>query len=76
MVLYNIVKQSFLLVTAAIAGGLLYLLLPYAWIVAGSIILGKKAIKGLVALSERDSSFAWDPLRSYLTGKKEKRNRK
>ncbi len=73
MLVFNIMKHSFLLVLGALAGGLLILMLPYAWIAASVVMLIKLAIDGLLSLAERNAGFGWRPLQSYLTGRKEKK---
>jgi len=73
MLLVSIVKQSFLLLIGALAGGFFILLLPYAWIVAGLIVLTKVLVDRLASTAERNAGFGWRPLQAYLTGRKAKR---
>jgi len=73
MLLVNIVKQSFMLIAGAFVGGLLILVLPYAWIVAGLVMASKMLFDKMVAAVESNAGFGWRPLQGYLTGRKEKR---
>ncbi len=76
MVLFDIAKHSLLLIGGALAGILYVLVIPYVWIVAGIVMLGKRAVGGLVSVAQENSSFEWRPRQSYFTGRKEKRRRK
>lgn len=71
--LKNVVKQSFLLAAGALAGMLFVLLLPYAWAIAGLIVIAKVLAERLVLAAERNAGFGWRPLQSYLTGRKSKK---
>ncbi len=76
MVLFDITKHSLLLIGGALAGILYVLVIPYVWIVAGIVMLGKRAVGGLVSVAQGNSSFEWRPRQSYFTGRKEKRRGK
>jgi len=76
MLFANIVKQSFLLIAGALIGGIFIILLPYAWIVAGLIVIASVLLDRLAIVAERNAGFGWRPLQAYLTGRKEKRKSK
>jgi len=75
MLFVNVVKQSFLLIAGALAGGLFVLLLPSAWIVVGLFMIVKLLVEKTVLVAERNAGFGWRPLQGYLTGRKAKRKK-
>ena len=73
MVLVKVVKQLFFLVIGAVVGGLFVLVLPYAWFVAGLIVIAKLLADRMLVIAERNAGFGWRPLQAYLTGRKAKK---
>ncbi len=76
MPLFNVVLQPLLLLGGAFIGALLIFSLPFAWLIAGIVLLPRMALNALTSSARRNASFGWRPLESYFTGKKNKRSRK
>lgn len=73
MFLYNIFKSSVLVLVGGLAGSIVYLLLPYVWITAGIIIIGRKVAGNLASVFESVVSFSLKRLQSCQSeGKSEK----
>ncbi|MDI6728408.1 MAG: hypothetical protein QMD44_05715 [Thermodesulfovibrionales bacterium] len=57
--------------------GLVYVIaLPFIAIATIVILIGKKALGGILSLMRNLVSFGWRPSEAYLSGKKKKKNTK
>lgn len=80
MITYNREERTPRDILALIAGpimGLLYVIcLPFVAVATVVILIGRKALGGILGIVRSLVSFGWRPTEAYLGGKKEKKLRK
>jgi hypothetical protein len=80
MIAYNREDRTLRDILSLIAGpimGLIYVIsLPFVAIAMVVVLIGRKALGGVLSIVRSLISFGWRPTEAYLGGKKEKKTKK